>query len=61
MLRGRARFTQDVDFLLEVPQLVLPGLLDDLVERGFALDPAIVIKEFVREHVTSLPVRPGPN
>jgi len=28
MLRGRPRFTQDVDILLEVPQLTLPGLLD---------------------------------
>jgi len=32
MLRGRPRFTQDVDVLLEVPQLALPGLLDELVE-----------------------------
>ena len=33
----------------------MPGLLDDLVERGFTLDPAVVIKQFVREHVTSFP------
>jgi hypothetical protein len=25
VLRGRPRFTLDVDFLLEVPQIVLPG------------------------------------
>ena len=53
VLRGRPRFTRDVDFLIEIPQLVLPGLLDDLVERGCILDPAVVIKEYVREHVTS--------
>lgn len=35
MVRGRPRFTQDVDVLLHVPQLALPGLLDELVERGF--------------------------
>jgi hypothetical protein len=35
MLRGRPRFTQDVDVLLEVPHLALPALLDNLVERGF--------------------------
>ena len=29
-LRGRPRFTKDVNFLLDIPQLVLPGLLDDL-------------------------------
>jgi len=57
ILRGRPRFTQDVDFLLEVPQIVLPGLLDDLVDRGFTLDPATVIKQFVREHVASFPFR----
>jgi nucleotidyltransferase AbiEii toxin of type IV toxin-antitoxin system len=55
VLRGRPRFTQDVDFLLEVPQIVLPGLLDDLIERGFTLDPPVVIKQFVQEHVASFP------
>jgi hypothetical protein len=54
-LRGRPRFTHDADFLLEVPQIVLPGLLDELVERGFAIDPTVVIKQFVREHVASFP------
>jgi hypothetical protein len=53
VLRGRLVYTQDVDFLLEVPQIVLPGLFDELVERGFTLDPATVIKQFVREHSTS--------
>jgi hypothetical protein len=53
ILRGRPRFTRDVDLLLEVPQIVLPGLLDDLVERGFKLEPAAVINQFVREHMAS--------
>ena len=47
------RFIQDVDFLLDVPQVALPGLLDDLVERGFTLDPAVVIKEYVQRRVTA--------
>jgi hypothetical protein len=55
VLRGRLRLTQVVDFLLEVPQIILPGLLDDLVERGFDLDPTTVIKQFVHEHVASFP------
>ncbi len=55
ILRGRPRFTYDVDVLLEVPQIVLPGLLDDLVERGFAIDTTVAIKQFVREHVASFP------
>lgn len=53
MLRGRPRFTQDVDVLLDVPQVALPGLLDDLVVRGFSLDPQTVIREFVQEHMTA--------
>ncbi len=51
-IRGRPRATQDGDFLLDVPQLVFPGLLDDLLDRGFSLDPAVVIPEYVREHMT---------
>jgi hypothetical protein len=52
-LRGRPRFTQDVDVLLEVPQLALPGLLDQLAEVGFSLDKDTVIREYVREHMTA--------
>ena len=43
-IRGRHRYTQDVDFLLDVPQLALPGLLVDLVIRGFTLDPPVVVR-----------------
>jgi hypothetical protein len=53
MLRGRPRFTQDVDVLLDVPQIALPGLLDELIVRGFTLDPPTVIREFVQEHMTA--------
>lgn len=53
VLRGRPRFTLDVDFLLEVPQIILPGLLDDLIDRGCTLDPAIIMKQFVQEHVAA--------
>ena len=54
LLRGRPRFTQDVDVLLDVPQLALPGLLDELARLGFTFDPATVIREYVREHITAL-------
>lgn len=53
MLRGRPRFTQDVDILLDVPQIALPGLLDELIERGFSLDRDTVIRQFVQEHMTA--------
>lgn len=53
VLRGRPRYTQDVDLLVDVPQIALPGLLDDLVGRGFTLDPRAVIEEYVRHHITA--------
>jgi hypothetical protein len=56
-MRGRLRLTQDVDFLIEVPQIALPGLLDDLVERGFTLDPRVVIPEYVRGNMTAFTYR----
>jgi hypothetical protein len=52
-LRGRPRFTQDVHVLLDVPQLALPGLLDELAQLGFVFDRATVIREYVREHMTA--------
>ncbi len=51
-LRGRPRFTQDVDVLLRVPQVELPALLDELVARGFTLDAQKVMREYVQEHMT---------
>ena len=53
ILRGRPRFTQDIDILLDVPQIALPGLLDELVDRGFTLDRETVIQEFVWHHMTA--------
>jgi hypothetical protein len=57
-LRGRPRLTQDIDFLVDIPQIALPGLLDDLVERGFSLEPAVVINQYVREHMTAFSYGP---
>ena len=57
-LRGRQRTTQDVDFLIDVPQIHLPGLLDDLIERGFTLDPSVVIPQYVRQHITAFSFGP---
>src|SRR5205085_12679055 len=46
--------TQDIDFLLEVPQVVLPGLLDELRARGFEFDTETAIREWTREHLAVL-------
>jgi hypothetical protein len=43
--------------LLDVPQLVLPGLLEDLHGRGFTFDTDTAIREWTREHLTSLSYR----
>lgn len=51
-LRGRPRFTQDVDVLLEASQLALPRLLDALTLSGFHIERDKVIHEFVRENLT---------
>jgi hypothetical protein len=52
--RSRPRFTQALDFLLEVPQLQLPGLLGDLQTRGFSFDTETTIREWTREHLAVL-------
>jgi hypothetical protein len=54
VLRGRPRFTQDIDILLDVPQISLPTLLDELARIGFLFDRDTVIREYVREHMTVL-------
>ena len=48
---SRPRFTQDVDFLLEIPQLQLPGLLQELQARGFSFDLETTVQEWVRDHL----------
>jgi hypothetical protein len=52
--RSHPRYTEDLDLLLEIPQLSLPGLLDDLQARGFHFDPTTTIREWTREHLTVL-------
>jgi hypothetical protein len=52
-MRGRPRTTQDVDFLVDVPAIVLPNLLEDLAARGFTIDRDLVIKQYTREHITA--------
>jgi hypothetical protein len=49
-IRGRPRYTQDVDLLLDVRPI---ALLDDLVGRGFALDRSVAVREFVQTHITA--------
>jgi predicted nucleotidyltransferase len=52
--RTQPRFTKDVDFLLQIPQLKLPGLLDELAARGITCDPLTTIREWTQQHMTTL-------
>jgi hypothetical protein len=52
--RTHPRFTRDIDFLLSVPQLVLPPLLDELQRRGFEFDTLATIREWTHHHMVVL-------
>ena len=52
--RTHPRFTRDIDFLLSVPQLVLPPLLEDLQRRGFEFDLLATIREWTEHHMVVL-------
>jgi hypothetical protein len=45
-LRSRPRATKDADFILHVPALAFPGLLEELVTEGFSLDVMDVIRRW---------------
>lgn len=55
--RTRSRFTRDLDFLLQVPQLTLPSLLEDLSHREFKFDLVATIREWTQHHMTVLSFR----
>jgi hypothetical protein len=42
----RIRTTDDIDALLTVPQIAMPGLFESLHDRGFSLDVLDSIREF---------------
>jgi Nucleotidyl transferase of unknown function (DUF2204) len=52
--RSQPRFTKDIDFLVKVPQVVLPHLLEDLRCRGFEFDTVATIGEWIQHHMVTL-------
>lgn len=52
--RSQPRFTKDIDFLLHIPQIDLPPLLETLEKRGFAFDTLATIREWTQQHMTTL-------
>ena len=45
-LLARPRSTKDADFILQVPALTFPGLLEDLVAEGFEIDVVETIRRW---------------
>jgi hypothetical protein len=45
-LRSRPRSTKDADFILNVPALSFPGLLEELVTEGFEIDVLEVVRRW---------------
>ena len=50
----RVRSTDDIDALLTVPQIALPGLFEALRDRGFVVDVIKCIREFRDEGLTTI-------
>ncbi len=57
---GVIRATQDVDLLLTVPAVSLPGLLERLREAGCRINTDRVIREWTRDHLTRFYFGPVP-
>jgi hypothetical protein len=51
--RSRPRYTSHLDFVLQVPEISLPALLNDLGQQGFTFDLATVIRQW-QEGITTL-------
>lgn len=52
--RSRPRYTKDIDVIIDVPAVSLPGLLADLRDHGFEFDEPTVITDFTRHHMAVL-------
>jgi hypothetical protein len=50
----RARLTDDIDILLELPQLAMAGLFEALRSRGFTVDIQTNIREFRDDGMTTI-------
>lgn len=56
-VRGRPRFTEDVDLVIDVPQLRLPGVLEKLRLAGFDCEAGQLIPEWTRTHMVQFQFR----
>jgi predicted nucleotidyltransferase len=49
----RVRTTDDIDALVIVPQITMPGLFESLVSAGFTVDPVTAIQQLRNEGLTT--------
>jgi hypothetical protein len=52
--RSLPRSTEDINFLLQVPQIALPGLLEEFRKQPFVFDFYATIREWNQDHVATL-------
>lgn len=50
-LLARPRSTKDADFILQVPALAFPGLLEDLVAEGFDIDVMVTVRRWTTDRM----------
>jgi hypothetical protein len=52
-LRSRPRATKDADFIVHVPAIAFPSLLEELVTEGFTIDVMDVVRRWSVERFTA--------
>jgi len=52
--RSRPRYTRDIDLIIDIPQIMLPAVLEAVRDRGFEFESHVVIEEFTRHHMAVL-------
>jgi hypothetical protein len=50
-VRSRPRATKDADFIINVPALSFPGLLEELVKEGFEIDVMDLVRRWSAERM----------
>src|SRR5688572_11394049 len=51
---GLPRPTRDIDLLLSIPRIQLPGVLEKFSERGFTFELERVIRELGKDHFSAI-------
>lgn len=50
-VRGPVRATRDIDMLISIPQVQLPGLLESVTDNGFQVDVFSAIRTWNEDHL----------